>query len=173
MPVITRVGQSTHVARVLNDSKAPKNLGLRNLSCQVVRPSVSSSFHHQNFLFCIHRSFVHTHLIEGLAVVDSDNGSDHFWDDDHVAQMCLDNCRLLQWWSFFLGLAQLLEKSHWLALQAAGETSADTAVHQLTQLLVGHVQKLIQVNSAVSEFTEGTLPAHLLLWCSLKREIER
>lgn len=117
-----------------------------------------------------HRSRVSTHLIEGLAVVDSDDGSDHFWDDDHVAQVGLDDCGLLHWGSLFLGLAQLLEKGHWLALQATGETPADTAVHQLAQLLVGHVQELIQVNSAVSEFTEGTLLAHLFFWCDLKRD---
>lgn len=118
------------------------------------------------------RSRFSTHLIEGLAVVDSNDGSDHFWDDDHVAQVSLHDCGLLHWWSFFLGLAQLLEKSHRLALQATGETPADTAVHQLAQLLVGHVQELIQVNSTVSEFTEGTLLAHLLLWCDLKREMD-
>lgn len=113
-----------------------------------------------------------THLIEGLAVVDSNDRSDHFWDDDHVAQVSLHDCGLLHWWSFFLGLAQLLEQSHRLALQATGETPADTAVHQFAQLLVGHIQELIQVNSTVSEFTEGTLLAHLLLWCDLKREMD-
>lgn len=109
-------------------------------------------------------------MIECFAVVDANNGSDHFWHDNHVTQVSLDDGWLLKWWSFFLCFAQLLDKSHRFAFQAAGESSAGTAVHQIGQLLVGHVQELVQIDSTEGEFTESTLLANLLFWCDLKRE---
>ena len=105
-------------------------------------------------------------LVEGLAVVDTDDGADHLWNDDHVAQVSLDNRWLLIWRCFLLGFAQLLDQGHRLALQAAREASAGSAVHQLAQLLVRHVQELIQIDSAVCEFSESTLLAHLLFRCN-------
>lgn len=41
-------------------------------------------------------------------------------------------------------------------------------MHQLGQLLVGHVQELIQIDTAIGEFSESTLLAYVLLRCSLK-----
>lgn len=76
-----------------------------------------------------------THLVEGLSVVHADDGADHFGNDDHVSQVSLDDGRLLIWRRLLFGLAQLLDQSHWLALQTTGETPAGAAVHQLHQLV--------------------------------------
>lgn len=137
-----------------------------------------------------------SHLVEGLSVVHSNDGSDHFGNDNHVTQMRLDDCRLLIWRSLLLGLAQLLDQSERLALQSTTETPAGAAVHQLNQLVtkrrtgeklasrvsiqtfisrlgsvggrdpkqysLGHVQKLVQVRSAVGELAEGALPLHMI-----------
>lgn len=50
------------------------------------------------------------HLSEGLAVVDADNGANHFGNDDHVAQVGVDDGRLLLNGGLLLGLAQLLDQ---------------------------------------------------------------
>ena len=34
-------------------------------------------------------AYLDFHLVESLAVVNSNDASDHFWDDDHVTQVCL------------------------------------------------------------------------------------
>lgn len=47
----------------------------------------------------------------------TDNGTDHFGHDDHVAQVSLDNAGLLTEGSLLLGTAKLLDQSHRLALQ--------------------------------------------------------
>jgi len=119
----------------------------------------------------------HSYLSEVLAVVDTNDGAGHLGDDDHVPQVGLDDLGLLIWGSLLLGLAQLLDQGHRLALQTTGETPAGTAVHQLHQLVavrgktrllritlaeslpnsLGHVQKLVQVDTAVGELLEGTL----------------
>lgn len=122
-----------------------------------------------------------SYLAEILAIVNANDGAGHLGHDDHVPQMSLYNLGLLIWWSLLLGLAEFLDQSHWLALQAAGETPAGTAVHQLNQLvaifkgvgvevssgtpleyclrmyLLGHIQQLIQVHTTVGELLEGTL----------------
>lgn len=104
------------------------------------------SFHQSRHRIIIRSVFVlncctcfNTHLIESLAVVDSHNRSNHLRNDDHVTQVSLHNSWLLKWWRFLLCFAQLLDESQWLAFQAARETSACTAMHQLGQLLVRHV----------------------------------
>jgi hypothetical protein len=73
-------------------------------------------------------------LVEGLSVVDSDHGSGHFRDDDHVTKMCLDNIGLLVGRAFLLLLPQLLDEGHGLALQTAAELAADSAGQEFTQL---------------------------------------
>ena len=66
-----------------------------------------------------------------LAVVDADDGANHLGDDDHVAQVGLDDGRLLVWRGLLLGLAQLLEEAHGLALETALEPPAGTSVDDL------------------------------------------
>ena len=96
-------------------------------------------------------------LVESLAVVYSHHGSGHFRHDNHVAQMGLDNIGFLIDGALFLLLTQLLDQSHGLALQASAELSADSAGQEFHQLLIVHVQELVEVHSAVSELAEGTL----------------
>lgn len=81
------------------------------------------------------RFFSLSYLAEILAIVNANDGAGHLGHDDHVPQMSLHNLGLLIWWGLLLGLAEFLDQSHWLALQAAGETPAGTAVHQLNQLV--------------------------------------
>lgn len=80
-------------------------------------------------------------LVELLSGVDTNDGTDHLWDDDHVTEVGLDGIWLLVWTSLLLGLAELLDETHWLALESTVETSAGTGVDDVTELVRGEVQK--------------------------------
>ena len=71
------------------------------------------------------------HRVEDLAVVNAHDGADHLRDDDHVAQVRLDDGGLLIRRGLLLGLAQLRDEAHGLALQAALEAAAYTSVDDL------------------------------------------
>lgn len=80
-------------------------------------------------------------LVEGLSGVDTDDGADHLWDNDHVTEVGLDEVGLLVGASLLLGLAQLLDETHGLALQTAVEPSAGTGVNDITELFRGKVEE--------------------------------
>lgn len=82
-----------------------------------------------------------TNLVESLSVVDADDWSNHFWDDDHVTKVSLNNGWFFQWWSLLLGFAQFLDQSQWFAFQSTWETSTGTAVHQFNQLITENRNK--------------------------------
>lgn len=73
-------------------------------------------------------------LVEFLAGVDTDDTANHFGNDNHITEVCLDKVGLLVGLSFLLGLAQLLDETHRLALQAPVETAAGTGVNDITEL---------------------------------------
>lgn len=82
-------------------------------------------------------------LVEGLSGVDTDDGADHLGDNDHVTEVGLDEVGLLVGASLLLGLAQLLDETHGLALQTAVEPSAGTGVNDITELFRGKVEEPI------------------------------
>jgi hypothetical protein len=73
-------------------------------------------------------------LVEVLAGVDTDDAANHLGDDDHVTEMGLDLVGLLVGLSLLLGLAELLDEAHGLALQTAVEPSAGTGMDEVTEL---------------------------------------
>lgn len=83
-------------------------------------------------------------LVELLTGVDTDDGADHLGDDDHVTEVGLDEIGLLVGLGLLLGLAELLDETHGLALQAAVETSAGTGVNDITELLGGKVEEPVK-----------------------------
>lgn len=83
-------------------------------------------------------------LVELLTGVDADDGADHLGDDDHVTEVGLDEIGLLVGLGLLLGLAELLDETHGLALQAAVETSAGTGVNDITELLGGKVEEPVK-----------------------------
>ena len=96
-------------------------------------------------------------LVEGLSVVNTNNGTNHLGNNNHVTEVSLDDSGLLVSGSILLGLTQLLDQTHGLALETTLETSAGTSVDKVHQLLGGQVQELVQVNSAVRELAESSL----------------
>lgn len=69
--------------------------------------------------------------VEDLAVVDTDDAADHLGDDDHVAQVGLDDGGLLIGGSLLLGFAELLDEAHGFALETALEAAAGASVDEL------------------------------------------
>ncbi len=86
-----------------------------------------------------HHFWLNLHLIEFFARVDTNNAPNHLRHDNHVAQMGLDEIRLLIRLSLLFRLAELLDEAHGLALQAAVEPTAGTSVHDIAQLIGGEV----------------------------------
>ena len=68
-----------------------------------------------------------------LAVVDANDTANHLRDDDHVAQVGLDDSRLLIGGRLLLRLAELLDKTHGAALQTALEPPARASVDELKE----------------------------------------
>lgn len=93
--------------------------------------------------------------VEDLAGVDADLGAAHLGDDEHVTEVGPDDGGLLVGGCLLLGLAQLLDKTHGAALEAAREASACAGVDNLHKVLGGHVQERVELMAAVRELAEG------------------
>jgi hypothetical protein len=96
-------------------------------------------------------------LVELLAGVDADDGADHLRDDDHVTEVGLDEVGLLVGPGLLLGLAELLDQTHGLALETAVEPSARAGVDEVAELLRAEVEELVEVDTAVGELAERAL----------------
>ena len=65
-------------------------------------------------------------LVEGLAIVDTENGYNHLGDDDHVTEMGAHGLRLLtSSLSGLLGLAELLDEAEALAVKSTLESAIE------------------------------------------------
>lgn len=84
-------------------------------------------------------------LVELLAAVYTDNAADHLGDDNHVAEVGLDERGLLVGESGGLCGAELLDEAHGLALETAVHAAADARVHDIAQLLRGKVEEPARV----------------------------
>jgi hypothetical protein len=83
----------------------------------------------------------------------------------------LDEVGLLVGLGLLLGLAELLDQTHGLALETTVEPSAGTGVDKVAKLLRAEVEELVEVDSTVGELAEralglegcGVLSAQILL----------
>lgn len=89
-------------------------------------------------------------LVELLSGVDTDDGADHLGHDNHVTQVGLDLVGLLVGLGLLLGLAQLLDQAHGLALEAAVEPAPRAGVHDIAQLVGGEVEESVGERTRVS-----------------------
>lgn len=55
--------------------------------------------------------------------------------------MGLDEIWLLIWLGLLLGLPELLDQTHWLALKTTVETTASAGVNDIAELVGGKVEK--------------------------------
>ena len=86
------------------------------------------------------------HLVELLARVDTNDATNHLRDHNHVSQMRLDEIGLLIGLRLLLGLAQLLDQTHRLALETAVEPTTSTSVDDIAELIGGQIQESIVRN---------------------------
>ena len=93
---------------------------------------------------------------ELLTIVDSNDGTDHFWENDSVTEVGLDGDWLLTIWALLLGLGQLFNQSHWTSLDASGKLSSMSCVKHLDDISGRHVQELLELNTSEGELSEGT-----------------
>lgn len=115
-------------------------------------------------------------LVELLAGVDADDAADHLGDDNHVTEVGLDEVGLLVGPGLLLGLAELLDQTHGLALETAVEPATGTGVDDIAELLGGEVEEpgysistlpqiscnpkfdiLVKVDATVGKLAEGSL----------------
>lgn len=89
-------------------------------------------------------------LVELLAGVDTNNAANHLGDDNHISEVGLDEIGLLVGLSLLLGLAELLDQTHGLALQTTVDSSAGTGVDDITKLVGGEVEKSVGRENQVS-----------------------
>jgi len=80
-------------------------------------------------------------LVELLAGVDTDDGADHLRNDNHVTEVSLDELGLLVGLSLLLGLAELLDQAHGLALEAAVDPAASAGVDDIAELIGAEVEE--------------------------------
>lgn len=71
-----------------------------------------------------------------LSVVDTNDATNHFRNDDHVTEMCLYDSRLLIWRCLLLSLTQLFDKTHRTTCETTLEPSARTSMNQANELYV-------------------------------------
>jgi hypothetical protein len=80
-------------------------------------------------------------LVELLSRVDTNDATNHLGDNDHVSQVSLDEVRLLVGLSLLLGLAQLLDQTHGLALETTVKPTAGAGVDNITELVGGEIEE--------------------------------
>ena len=97
------------------------------------------------------------HLVELLSGVDANHAANHLRHHNHVSEMGLDKIWLLVGLGLLLGLAELLNQTHGLALETAVEPSAGTGVDEVAELLRAEVEELVEVDSTVGELAERAL----------------
>ena len=91
-------------------------------------------------------------LVELLAGVDTNDASNHLGDDNHVSEVSLDEVRLLVGLGLLLGLSQLLDQAHGLALQTTVDSATGTCVNDIAQLLRAEVQESVRAIVSASRF---------------------
>lgn len=100
-------------------------------------------------------------LVELLARVDTNDAANHLRDDNHVTEVSLDDVGLLVGLGLLLGLAELLDETHGLALQATVDPATGTGVDDIAELIGAKVEQLLEVDTAVGKLAEGSLALEL------------
>ena len=86
-------------------------------------------------------------LVEFLAAVDTNDAADHLGHNDHVSEVCLDEVGLLIGLGVLLGLSQLLDQTHWTALEASVESAAGAGVEDGEKFIRGDVEESVGRNA--------------------------
>ena len=104
-----------------------------------------------------HHLRLNLHLIELLARVDTDNTPNHLRHNNHIAQMCLHQIRLLVGLGFLFRFAKFLDEAHGLAFETAVESAAGAGMDYIAELFAAEIEEFVEIDAAVGEFAEGSL----------------
>src|SRR5574342_456237 len=96
-------------------------------------------------------------LVEGFPIVHTNDASNHLWHNDHIPKVSSDGLWLLTRRCFPFRFAELLDKGHWLPCQTPTKPSACTGSEELDELIGGHVEQSIQIDTTEAEFLECPL----------------
>lgn len=80
-------------------------------------------------------------LVEFFAAVHTNDATNHLRNDNHVAQVSLDQIGLLVGLGFLFGLAQFLDETHGAAFQAAVEAAAGAGVKDGEEVGGGDIEE--------------------------------
>lgn len=94
--------------------------------------------------------------VENLTVVHTNNRADHFWHNNHVSQVGLDDGRLLIWLGSQLGGSQFVDQTHGLGSQSSGESSSNSGTAQLGEFFGWHFQQILEVDTSEGEGLEDS-----------------
>jgi len=95
--------------------------------------------------------------VEHLSVVNTNDGTDHLRDDNHVTQMGFDDGWFLVWLGFFFGLAEFFDQAHGSSFETTLEAPAGAGVYEFYELFVAEVKELIEFDTAKRECAECPL----------------
>ena len=84
-----------------------------------------------------------------LSTVNFDNGSDHIGSDDHVSQVSLNTLGLLTVGGLFDGFLELLDESGVRSTSVSLEGSSVLGAEKVDNLLLGHLEELIELDTSV------------------------
>lgn len=88
---------------------------------------------------------------EGLTVVDTNDGTNHLGEDDHVSEVGLDNSGLLVGAGSELGLSELADENSGLLVKTSVEPSSGSGTDELLELISGDLEEILEVNASVGE----------------------
>ena len=92
--------------------------------------------------------------------MDTNDGADHLGDNNHVAEVSLNDLGLLADADVTLGGVQALEESHGLALHTTvGKATASASIHELDERSARELEEVLKIDAAVRELAEGALLA--------------
>lgn len=123
--------------------------------------------------------------IKSLSIVHSNNGPNHFRNDNHVPEMGLDSVWFLTDGQVLFGNTEFLQERRVLALESSLESSASAAVQEVHQLffnectcpvqdsqtvylLIVQFEELFQVDTSESKLFKSSLLLDLLGLCRIE-----
>lgn len=95
--------------------------------------------------------------VERFTVVDTNERSDHLWNNNHVSQVSLNKNWLTSLGGGQLCLSHLFNQSHWLVIQTSGELSSNSGSTDLGEVLGGHRQQVFQLDTLEREVLKRSL----------------
>ena len=90
-----------------------------------------------------------------LSTVNFDNGTNHIGSDDHVTEVSLNTLGLLTVGGLFDGFLELLDESGVRSTSVSLEGSSVLGAEKVDNLLLGHLEELIELDTSVDLLLEG------------------